>query len=365
MTEHARRAPLIGELLPHTRALPFEPLLAGPTRVEPIDDPELVRWLGRGDVFVKRDDEAHPAYGGNKVRKYEWLLGRARAVSATTLVTLGGIASTQVTATATLGKLLGYRVKAVLFDQPMTAFAERSLLANHAAEAEQIYGGSLVPAVLRARSVLANEGPGERHFAVFPGASTPLPNLGFLDAALELADQVRAGLAPRPEVVVVPAGSCGTATALALGFRLVGWDTEVVAVRIGPRYGCNEALVKLVDMSTRRALSRDDPGFGDKLRGRARVVMEHRAAGGGYGVPTDEAREGAALLEAITGHPGEITYTGKALAGLRHTLRDRHRRARSVLLWNTLTTRPPTGEGTTRESLPAPLAALFDRPKVA
>jgi D-cysteine desulfhydrase len=359
------RTPRLHDLLPHTRALPFEPLLAGPTKVEPLDDPALVRWLGRAGVFVKRDDQAHPAYGGNKVRKFEWLLGRARAEGATTLVTLGGIASTQVTATATLGKLLGYHVQAILFDQPMTAFAQQAVLANHAAGAEQIYGGSLLPAVWKARARLVRPAPGERNFAVFPGASTPLPNLGFLDAALEVAEQVRLGEAPKPDVVVVPAGSCGTAVALALGFRLVGWDTEVLAVRIGPRYGCNEALVKLVDGVTRRALVRQHPGFEGLLRGRARVVMEHEAAGGGYGVPTDEAREGATMLAAITGVAGEITYTGKALAALRRTLRTRHRRTPTVWLWNTLTTRPPTGEGLSRDDLPAELAALFERPLVA
>jgi D-cysteine desulfhydrase len=359
------RVPLIAEVLPHTRHLPFEPLLSGPTVVEPLDDPALVRWLGRRGVFVKRDDQAHPLYGGNKVRKFEWLLGAARAEGATTLVTLGGIASTQVTATATLGKLLGYRVEAVLFDQPMTAFAKQALLANHAAGAEQIYGGALLPAVWRARARFVRPAPGERPFAVFPGASTPLPNLGFVDAALEVAEQVRRGEAPKPDVVVVPAGSCGTAAALALGFRLVGWDTEVLAVRIGPRYGCNEALVALVDGVTRRALARRRPGFEALLRGRARVVMDHSAAGGGYGVPTDEAREGATMLAAITGCAGEITYTGKALAALRRTLGGRHRRSPTVWLWNTLTTQPPTGEGLTRDDLPAELAALFARPLVA
>lgn len=357
----ASREPLLHGELPHTRAFAFEPLLHGPTPITPLD--ALSGWLGRGGVYAKRDDLAHPLYGGNKVRKFEWLLGAARARGVTDLVALGAIASTQVTATATLGRALGYRVHAVLFEQPMTAFARRALLANHAAGLLQSYGGSMPAAALRALRLHRRLGPAS--FAMLPGASTPLPNLGFIDAALEIAEQVRRGEAPRPDVVVVPAGTCGTAVGLAIGFRLLGWDTEVVAVRIGPRAGCNEGLVKLVDYMTTRAITKHDPGFAKRLRGRARVVMDHDACGEGYGYPTPEALEGADRLAAITGHPGEITYTGKALSAVRRLAGGRLSKARSIWLWNTLTQRPPQGEDADRAALPPDIAQLLQRPIVA
>ncbi len=357
----ASREPLLHGELPYTRAFSFEPLLHGPTPVTPLDT--LAGWLGRGDVYAKRDDLAHPLYGGNKVRKFEWLLGAARARGATDLVALGAIASTQVTATATLGAALGYRVHAVLFEQPMTAFARRALLANHEAGLAQRYGGSMPAAALHAIRLHRRLGP--TSFAMLPGASTPLPNLGFIDAALEVGEQVRRHEAPRPDVVIVPAGTCGTAVGLAIGFRLLGWDTEVVAVRIGPRLGCNEALVKLVDYATIRAISRRDPGFGTRLRGRAQVTMDHDACGEGYGFPTPDAIEGAERLADVTGHPGEITYTGKALSAVKRLTRGRLARARSIWLWNTLTQRPPAGAGVDPAALPADIAALLQKPIVA
>lgn len=357
----ASREPLLHGELPHTRAFSFEPLLHGPTPVTPLD--ALSAWLGRGDVFAKRDDLAHPLYGGNKVRKFEWLLGAARARGAIDLVALGAVASTQVTATATLGRALGYRVHAVLFEQPMTAFARRALLANHAAGLFQSYGGSMPTAALRAFRLHRRLGP--TSFAMLPGASTPLPNLGFIDAALEVGEQVRRGEAPRPDVVVVPAGTCGTAVGLAIGFRLLGWDTEVVAVRIGPRAGCNEGLVKLVDYMTTRAITQAEPSFAKRLRGRARVIMDHDACGEGYGFPTPDALEGADRLTAITGYPGEVTYTGKALAAVRRLARGRLSKARSIWLWNTLTQRPPRGEEVDPAALAPDLVELLRRPIVA
>lgn len=357
----ASREPLLHGELPHTRAFSFEPLLHGPTPVTPLD--ALSGWLGRGDVYAKRDDLAHPLYGGNKVRKFEWLLGEARARGATDLVALGAIASTQVTATATLGRALGYRVHAVLFEQPMTAFARRAVRANHAVGLAQTFGGSMPAAAVRALRL--HRQLGASSFAMLPGASTPLPNLGFIDAALEVGEQVRRGEAPRPDAVIVPAGTCGTAVGLAIGFRLLGWDTEVVAVRIAPRAGCNEGLVKLVDYLTVRAISRRSPRFAGRLRGGARVTMDHAACGEGYGFPTPEAIDGAARLAAITGYPGEITYTGKALAAVKRLAGGRLAKARSIWVWNTLTQRPPEGEGIDEAALPADLAALLRRPLVA
>lgn len=361
MSPRGGRAPLIHGELPFTRALPFVPLLHGPTEVTPLD--ALSGWLGRGGVYAKRDDLAHPLYGGNKVRKFEWLLGEAKARGATDLVTLGGIASTQVTATAVLGRALGFRVHGVLFDQPLTAFARRSLLANQAENLRQVHGGGLVPAALAA--IRLHRGLGAVSFAVLPGASTPRPNLGYIDAALEVGEQVRRGDAPKPDVVVVAAGSCGTAVGLSIGFRLLGWDTEVVAVRIAERYGCNELLVKLVDSLTTSAIHRGERGQRRRTRGSSRVVMDHEACGDGYGYPTAEATEGAARLADVTGYEGEITYTGKALGAVRRLARGRHARTGCIWFWNTLTREPPRGESASVDDLPPDLAAVFRAPLYA
>src|ERR1700754_3133710 len=67
--------------------VPWLPLGRFPTRVERIHGlvPPAV------ELWVKREDESGEAYGGNKVRKLEFLLGEARARGARRLVTLGAI----------------------------------------------------------------------------------------------------------------------------------------------------------------------------------------------------------------------------------------------------------------------------------
>lgn len=346
--------------LPELADLPFLPLLHGPT---PVDEAKsLFSWLGRDRVWVKRDDLASPIYGGNKVRKYEYLLADARARGARSLVTIGGLASTQVTATARFGAALGLPVRAVLFDQPMTEFGRRALLADVTAGAELTHGGSIPTTLWRARRVLREAREHQPYF-VLPGASTPLPNVGFVDAALELAAQAAAGEMPHPEVVLVPAGSCGTVVGLALGFRLLGLTTEVIGVRITTALTCNGAYVRLVAWATDRFLRKGSPTYARLARGPLRASIFHGACGPGYGEPTADAWAGADALAAVTGHPGEITYTGKLLAAARAIGKMPRFAQKNLVIWNTLTREPPPVE-VDETALAAPLRAIFSGPIV-
>ena len=121
-------------------SVPWTPLAHVPTPVEPCA--AIADYLGRGDVWVKRDDLVSPLYGGNKIRRYEYLLADAAARGARTVVTAGGLGSTQVLSTILFGRALGFDVTAALFDQPVTKFVRRALLAGHAAGGTLLHGGA-------------------------------------------------------------------------------------------------------------------------------------------------------------------------------------------------------------------------------
>jgi D-cysteine desulfhydrase len=91
------------------------------------------------------------------------------------------------------------------------------------------------------------------------------------------------------------------------------------------------------------------------------------ALGRGYGYPTPEAREGAEQVETLTGATGEVTYSGKALAGLRALVAEPRYRDKTFLLWNTLSTpRPQLHEpGKVATELPRSLAWMLDEAPVA
>jgi len=91
---------------PGTAALPLAGIAVLPTPLEPLAAP----WLEReplGEVFVKRDDLTSGVYGGNKVRKLDFLLGDAVTQGATSVLTFGAYGSNHALATAVHARALG------------------------------------------------------------------------------------------------------------------------------------------------------------------------------------------------------------------------------------------------------------------
>jgi D-cysteine desulfhydrase len=355
-----RRSPLLFDALPDlARTVPWTALAHVPTAVEPCD--AIADWLGRGGVFMKRDDLVSPLYGGNKVRRYEFVLADAKARGARRLVTVGGIASTQVMATALFGRALGFEVRAVLFDQPVTEFAKQALVGFVDSGAELVHGGSYAGTAWRTWRAMRRDGG---NYLILPGAANARANLGYVDAILELAGQVERGEAPRPDVIVLPTGSSGTLAALALGCAHLGWDTEIVGVRITSALACNRLTVGMVIRSTDRFLAACDARW-KQVRGRVRASLYGAALGRGYGFPTPEALESAAMVERLTGVRGEVTYSGKALAALRVIGARQGYEKKTILFWNTLSTPRPHPPREARDRVPASLAWVLDRAPVA
>ncbi len=334
--ETARESRLLGEFPKLRGSVPWMPLANVPTPVEPCTS--IASYLGRSDVWMKRDDAIHPVFGGNKIRRFEHVLADAQARGAREIITVGGLASTQVTATILLGKTLGFGVTSVLFDQPITSFVRQSLLVQASAGGRLIYGGSYARTALLTISELWRSN--KYSYFVPPGASGPLANLGYVSAAFELADQVERGLMPKPDVIVVPAGSGGTAAALSVGMTLLGWNTTIVAVRITERFACNRATLGLLVGATKAYLGKRIGGL-PRRRGSSgpRIEMDHASAGRGYGHPTREAIEACLEVKRLIGVPGEITYSGKTLVGLRRVCAAYP--GKTILLWNTLSSTWP------------------------
>src|SRR5690606_35883051 len=96
---------------------------------------------------------------------------------------------------------------------------------------------------------------GGREVRMVPfGGSAPAGIAGHVEAALELAAQVDAGLLPVPRRIVLPLGSRGTAAGLARGLAGAGLECGVVGVRVGPRVGVNRRRVMALAAGTRRWL---------------------------------------------------------------------------------------------------------------
>lgn len=332
-----RRVPLFERFPELPGAVPFRPLVHAPT---PIERVAKGGYFERDGLWIKRDDLVSPLYGGNKVRRFEYLFADAEAKGRRTIVTIGGLASTQVTATILFGKALGFEVAAIFFDQPITDFLRGAIALDAAARPVLVYGGSYAGTAWRGWTTYRSL---DRPYLIPPGASSPPALLGYVDAMLEVGEQVARGEAPRPDRIVLPAGSGGTAAALALGCALLGWPTVVTAVRITEPLACNRAVLRLWIERTRAFLRRRSPTFARLRLPAFRLDVDGRALGEGYGHPTEEARAAIEPIRALIGAPGEVTYSGKAVSALRRIAAEHP--DETILFWNTLSSRRPSLPG--------------------
>ncbi len=323
------------------------PLGDWPTPVEALD-------VGAADpLWVKREDRSADRYGGNKVRKLEWLIPAARRRSGA-VITLGAAGSNHVLATAAHGRACGLRVHAVLVPQPATPSATRNAAVTCALAHRVWPASSEAPAVLALVRALraAWLEDGGRPAVIWVGGTTPRGVLGWVDGALEIAAQVRGGAMPAPRHVFVPAGTGGSAAGLVVGLAMAGIDATVHAVRVADRVWANRPLTRLHARRTVHLLRRH--GASVEHPRPDRLVLEHGWIGRGYGVPTPAGRR-ATRLASDLGLTVEPTYTAKALAAALGALRSVE--TVGPILWvNTVNSRPlePLVDGVP----PAPDAAV-------
>lgn len=284
-----------------------------------------------GDAWIKRDDVTSGAYGGNKVRKLEFLLPRARG--ADRLLTVGAIGSHHALATTVHGGAQGYAVSVVLMPQPVTEHVRLvlRLMVAHGADVRIAAGPLGVPiAILRERM----RRRGERVHTIPAGGSDAWGTLGYVNAGLELARQVEAGECPRPVRIHVAGGTLGTAVGMAVGLACAGMPTDIVAHRITSRAITNRRRVRSLVRGTLAILCTTDgtPAADAVLR---RITIGQEQIGDGYGAAT-AAGEAATRWFADRGIELDATYTAKAAAGFLQDLPDA---GGPVLYWHTLDSR--------------------------
>ncbi len=287
-------------------------------------------------IWVKRDDLSHELYGGNKVRKLEYLLADARAQGADTLVTAGATGSHHVLATSLFGTRAGFDVSAVMVRQPVTPHVVENLRCDLGAGASlhPVPTWAAVPPTMAALSASLRF-DGKRPYMVAYGGSSAVGTLGYVAAGLELADQIAAGEVPEPDAIYVALGSGGTCSGLAIGLRAAGLTTPIVAVRVTPMLVCNRATLAALVTGVMRKLRRLDPAFPHVGRqALAQIEIDTSEYGRGYGTASARLR-GAQTVAARDGLVLDTTYTARTFAAmLRSAQRDRT--SQRLLYWHTL-----------------------------
>lgn len=309
-------------------------LCALPTPVEALPALGPRAWL-------KRDDLSHPEYGGNKLRKLEFVAAELVAQRSRRVYTFGATGTNAGVAAALVCRQLGIACTVLTFTQPDSPTVQKNQALMRHYGARLVHVGPLFATALAWYTHPRRLDP--RSYFLFAGCSNPVATLGYVNAAFELRAQIERGDCPLPAQIVVAAGSAATLAGLTLGCRLAGLDTTVTGVRVaparvGPFPACTPEVVTAMMRDARRRLARAEP-----LRTLPQlppVVLRDDWYGPGYGIGTPAAT--AAIARAADcGIPLEQTYSGKAFAAFLALL---DRGTGPVLFWNTCSSRPlPAG----------------------
>ena len=318
--------------------LPYVSLGTFPTPVQRLE--RLGSDMGASRLFIKRDDLSGTIYGGNKTRKLEFLLGDAQRGRAKEVLTFGYAGSNHCLATAVYARILGMRSISMLMPQPDAPYVGRNLLMSYHEGAELHLYRNMPWLIFGTLCQLSLHGLRYRRLPriIPPGGSTALGIVGFVNAAFELREQVVRGEAPQPDRIYVAAGTMGTAAGLMLGLRAADLGSKVVAVAVaGERFVNTRGMLRLI-RRTNDLLCSLAPSFPRCGFTEADIDLRHGFTGQGYGRFTEEVVEAVALMERSEGIRLEGTYTGKALAGLIHDVKQQGDGS-TILFWNTYNSR--------------------------
>ena len=282
-------------------------LIGAPTPLEYL--PRLSDHLGR-EIFIKRDDVTPLAMGGNKLRKLEFLAADALREGADTLITAGAIQSNHVRQTAAVAAKLGLHCVALL-ENPIGTRAEnyltngnRLLLDLFNTQVEMCDALTDPNAQLEELATRL-EAQGYRPYVIPVGGSNALGALGYVESALDIAQQCEGAV--ELSSVVVASGSAGTHAGLAVGLEQLMPNAELIGVTVSRKVV--DQLPKVIALQQAVANSLE-------LEARAGIQLWDDYFAPGYGTPNDEGMDAVRLLAQLEGILLDPVYTGKAMAGL-------------------------------------------------
>ncbi|MCB0990604.1 MAG: 1-aminocyclopropane-1-carboxylate deaminase [Acidimicrobiales bacterium] len=295
-----------------------EPLLFGPSPVHPM--PRLSQALGgKVEIWAKREDcNSGIAFGGNKVRKLEYLAAEALDTGCDTLVSIGGIQSNHTRQVTGVACKLG--LKAVTVQEGWVDYNDMAYDKVGNIQLTRIMGGDprIDPAGFDIgyrdswkRALESVEESGGKPYAIPAGASDhPLGGLGFANWAREVAAQ-EAELGIFFDTVIVCTVTGSTHAGMVAGFALEDRnDRKVIGIDASGTLDQTIDQVARIARNTAEMIGVDRPLRDDEVT----VIAGYE--GPAYGVPDRQTVEAIQLVARTEGVLTDPVYEGKSMAGL-------------------------------------------------
>lgn len=293
------------------------PLTFGPTPIERLN--RLSEHLGgKVDIYAKREDcNSGLAFGGNKIRKLEYIIPDAIASNADTLVTIGGVQSNHTRQVAAVAAKVGMKCRLV----------QESWVPFQDAVYDRV-GNILMSRVMGAEIELVDEGfdigiresweraledvkaKGGKPYPIPAGASVhKFGGLGFVGFAEEVREQ-EAEMGIKFDYIIVCTVTGSTHAGMLVGFAKDGRARNVIGIDASATPEQTKAQVLEIARNTAdlvelgREITADD------------VILREEFAYPLYGVPSEETNEAIRLCARTEGMMTDPVYEGKSMQGL-------------------------------------------------
>lgn len=285
------------------------------------------KWDLGFDLSIKRDDLIGPAFGGNKSRQLEFLLGEAIQLGSDCVIHGGAVQSNygrQVAAACAMLELDCYLVLSDFYNQKQNTGSH--LISQILGAKISYFHGELGQNHENEKKRLSNylESIGRKPYLITYPKSEILGGLGYLKATLELSRQIP--VEQFPERIIIPAVGA-TYIGVSLGLKLLGY-TEVEVLGVAPLL--NEYPIEDTVLESMKAIcgllkidfdSIDSP----------KINLDFSFVGEGYSKVTGQSLETLADFARYEGVMLDPVYTAKAASILRHLPKD----GKSTLFWHT------------------------------
>ena len=292
------------------------PLTFGPTPIEKLERLS-VHLGGQVEIFAKREDcNSGLAFGGNKLRKLEYIVPDAIASGADTLVSIGGVQSNHTRMVAATAAKIGMKCRLV----------QESWVPHDDAVYDRV-GNILLSRVMGAEVQLVDEGfdigvraswekaledvraKGGKPYPIPAGASVhKFGGLGYVGFAEEVRKQ-EAALGFKFDFVVVCTVTGSTHAGMVVGFSKDGRQCNVIGIDASATPAQTRAQVLDIAQKTSDLV-------GGKNIDQEDIVLNEDYAYPLYGVPSKETLEAIRLSARLEGMITDPVYEGKSIQGM-------------------------------------------------
>jgi len=268
--------------------------------------------INHNNIWIKRDDLTGLGMGGNKVRTLEYLLGDALLKNSDTILVSGPLQSNMCSIAAAASRKIGLSCITV----------------HNSNTPKELKGNVTLLSLLNAKSYFIGETDederqqfvekiatelkkiGKKPYIILKGGSTALGALGYVQAAVELYEQIKK-LKLNIKHVFMPAGHGGTVAGLIVGAGLLDIPFHVHVISVEhPKH----ELVKIINNLIKEIEELLDLKITYPIDQVMTIYDDYM--GEGWGKPTKESDSMIYEFPQLEGIFVEKVYTSKVVVGM-------------------------------------------------